>query len=65
MQTPEEIVKELLETHETPAKAMQVLNYTMRKLRQAKTLLEPNPELTHMEWAYLDLKTLNRGKEPN
>lgn len=63
IQTPEEIVKELLGIFKTPSLAMKSLAYTIRKLKQAKTLLEPQPELTHMEWAYLDLKSMNFGKE--
>lgn len=62
IQAPEEIVDELLAAHGTPAKAMQVLQYTMRKLRQAKTLLEPNPELTYMGYAHIILKSMNWGK---
>lgn len=62
IQTPEEIVDELLNTHGTPEKAMQVLEYAIRKLRQAKTLLEPTPELTYMGYAHIILKSMNWGR---
>ena len=62
IQSPEEIVAELLEAHKTPAKAMVVLEYTMRKLRQAKTLVEPNPELTYMGYAMIILHSQNYGR---
>ena len=63
IQSPQEIVKELLDTFKTPSLAMKSLAYTIRKLEEAKTLLEPQPELTNMKWAYLDLKSRNFGRE--
>lgn len=62
IQTPEEYVKELLDDFKTPSLAMKALRFAMRKLSSNKTLLEPTPDLTYMNYAYMELFSMNNGK---
>lgn len=62
LQTPEEIVKELLLAHHSPKKAMEVLDFAIRKSQQAVYSYMPNPQLTYMNYAYRMLFSMNYGR---